>query len=61
LTAIDDFPRDLALSKCRGKWVLEIDAPGLFSGNAESTSRACVEAVAEACAAVRRDFPAVTA
>jgi hypothetical protein len=61
LTAIDDHPGELKLRQHKGKWHLAISAPGLFSGDAESTSKACLEAVAEAVAAVRRDFPAVTA
>jgi hypothetical protein len=54
MSAITDYPRELSLGQRRGKWVLSIHGPDV-SGEAASSSREVVEAIAEAYAAMRRD------
>jgi hypothetical protein len=50
MSALESFPRELSLGQRRGEWVLAIHGPGV-SGEAVSSSRAVVEAIAEAYAA----------
>jgi hypothetical protein len=57
MTALTDYPRELSLSYRRGKWVLSVHDHPRLSGEAESSSRAVVEALAEAYAALRREDP----
>jgi hypothetical protein len=57
MSALTDHPRELSLSQRRGKWVLAIHDHPRLSGEAESSSRALVEALAEAYAALRREDP----
>ena len=57
MTALEDFPRELTLTERPGRlarWVLSIHAPDL-SGEISSSSKATVEAMAEAYGAMRRD------
>lgn len=52
MTALEDFPRELTLTRRRGKWVLSIHGPDV---EGEASSRGIVEAIAEAYGAMRRD------
>jgi hypothetical protein len=54
MSAIDDYPRELSLTKLGGKWLLVIDAPDL-RGRIESGDRKPLEDIAEAYAAMRQE------